>query len=200
MFTSRAEFRLSLRADNADDRLTPLAERYGIASADRIDAFRTMRDRLDAAREKLRSITVTPREAEKRGLALNQDGIRRSAYELLAYADIDLARLTDMWPELREIDRKSAESLETEARYSVYLERQEANVLQIRREEMRLIPEEFDFSAVPGLSNEIRQKLRDRRPRSIADAQRMEGMTPAALAIIIAHLRTAEANWRKGAA
>lgn len=200
MFTSRAEFRLSLRADNADDRLTPLAEQYHIASSERLAAYRSRRSRLDAAREKLRSRSVTPREAERKGLALNQDGVRRSAYELLAYPDIDLARLAEIWPELNEIDRRSVDAIETEARYSVYLDRQEANVLQIRREEARVIPDDFDFSAIPGLSNEIRQKLRDRRPRSVAESQRIEGMTPAALAIIIAHLRMAEAGWRKGAA
>ncbi|QKC94074.1 tRNA uridine-5-carboxymethylaminomethyl(34) synthesis enzyme MnmG [Mesorhizobium sp. NZP2298] len=189
MFTSRAEFRLSLRADNADERLTPLAERLGIASAQRRRRYGDVMQRLDAARDLAKALAMTPNEAARHGLEINRDGVRRSAYELLAYPGVDVAWLARIEPKFAAIDAKTAERLETEAKYSVYLDRQKTDVAQIRHEESRLIPETVDFAGVPGLSNELKQKMQARRPRSIADAQRMEGMTPAALAIIVAHVR-----------
>jgi tRNA uridine 5-carboxymethylaminomethyl modification enzyme len=200
MFTSRAEFRLSLRADNADARLTPTAMQLGIVSGERERRFEDANKKLDRARDVTKALTVTPNEAARAGLEVNRDGARRSAYELLAYPGVDMARLSVLWPELTDMDRKTIETLETEALYSVYLERQQADVAQMRREETRLIPKDIDFSAVPGLSNELKQKMRDRRPRSIADAQRVDGMTPAALAIIVAQIRHYEETDRRGAA
>lgn len=199
MFTSRAEFRLSLRADNADERLTPTAVSLGIASALRRRRFETVQHALDAARTLARNLSITPTEARKRGIDLNQDGVRRSAYDLLATKESSVASLSMVWPQLASIDPKTAERLETEAKYAVYLERQSADAAQIRREEQRSIPEGIDFTEVPGLSNEIKQKLRIRGPRSLAEAQRIDGMTPAALAIIVAHIRQAERQ-HKGAA
>ncbi|QND57631.1 tRNA uridine-5-carboxymethylaminomethyl(34) synthesis enzyme MnmG [Mesorhizobium huakuii] len=196
MFTSRAEFRLSLRADNADERLTPLAEKLGIASAQRMRRYGDVMQRLDAARELAKSLAMTPNEAARHGLEINRDGVRRSGYELLAYPDVDVAWLARVEPKFAAIDGKTAERLETEAKYSVYLDRQQSDVAQIRHEESRLIPETIDFAGVPGLSNELKQKMQARRPRSIADAQRMEGMTPAALAIIVAHVRHYESAQR----
>jgi tRNA uridine 5-carboxymethylaminomethyl modification enzyme len=192
MFTSRAEFRLSLRADNADERLTPLAIRLGVASIARQERFAEVSGRLNNARELAKAKTLTPSEARRQGIEVNMDGIRRSAYDLLSYPEMNVARLAEIWPELRSIDPRAAESLETEARYAVYLDRQMADVAHMRREEQRLIPDDIDFSMVPGLSNELRQKMRERRPRSVAAAERMEGMTPAALAIIVSHIRNAE--------
>jgi len=192
MFTSRAEFRLSLRADNADERLTPVAERLGIASVQRMQRYGDVMQRLDDARELAKSLTMTPNEAARHGLEINRDGVRRSGYELLAYPGVDVAWLARIEPRFAAIDVKTAERVETEAKYSVYLDRQKTDVAQIRHEEGRLIPETVDFAGVPGLSNELKQKMQARRPRSIADAQRMEGMTPAALAIIVAHVRHAE--------
>ncbi|RVD61125.1 tRNA uridine-5-carboxymethylaminomethyl(34) synthesis enzyme MnmG [Mesorhizobium sp. M8A.F.Ca.ET.023.02.2.1] len=189
MFTSRAEFRLSLRADNADERLTPLADKLGIASARRMQRYADVMRRLDEARQLALSLTMTPNEAARHGLEINRDGVRRSGFELLAYPGVDVAWLARVEPKFHDIDAKTAERLETEAKYSVYLDRQSTDVAQIRHEESRLIPETVDFAGVPGLSNELKQKMQARRPRSIADAQRMEGMTPAALAIIVAHVR-----------
>ncbi|EKF19029.1 tRNA uridine-5-carboxymethylaminomethyl(34) synthesis enzyme MnmG [Nitratireductor pacificus] len=189
MFTSRAEYRLSLRADNADARLTPLAIRLGIASAERARRFSEQEERLAAARELIRSRSISPNEAAKHGIMLNRDGVRRSAYDLLSYPDVDLARITRIWPELSEIPSLLCEKLETEARYAVYLERQSNDAAMLRREEAREIPGDLDFSAVPGLSNELKQKLALRRPRNVADAQKIDGMTPAALALIIAMIR-----------
>ena len=200
MFTSRAEFRLSLRADNADERLTPLAMNLGIVSEGRTRRFQDIREKLDKAREIAKALTVTPNEAVRAGLEVNRDGARRTAYELLTYPGVDVARLTVIWAELEALDNRTVDALETEARYSVYLDRQKADVAQLRREEMRLIPKDLDFSGVPGLSNELKQKMRDRRPRSIADAQRIDGMTPAALAIIVAHIRHFEDVDSRGAA
>ncbi|RWA58553.1 tRNA uridine-5-carboxymethylaminomethyl(34) synthesis enzyme MnmG [Mesorhizobium sp.] len=200
MFTSRAEFRLSLRADNADERLTPLAGRLAIASAERMQRFGEIAQRLDHARALAKSVTFTPNEAARHGLEINKDGVRRSAYELLAHPGVDMAWLTGVEPRFAALDAKTAERLETEAKYSVYLERQQADVAQIRHEESRLIPEAIDFSDVPGLSNELKQKMKSRMPRSIADAQRMEGMTPAALAIIVAHVRNCELAARRDVA
>jgi len=200
MFTSRAEFRLSLRADNADARLTPLAIELGIVSAERRARFEKARKALEAARTLARSIELTPREAARHGLAINQDGVRRSAYDLLSYAEVDVDWLSKLDPAFAQIGRKTAEALEIEAKYAVYMERQKADVARIQTEEARLIPFDLNFGNLPGLSNELKQKMGLRKPRSIAEAQRIEGMTPAALAIIIAHIRNHEQANRKGAA
>jgi len=192
MFTSRAEFRLSLRADNADERLTPLAMKLGVVSQQRMQRFNALTQDLEKARALALGTTMTPNEAARHGLEINRDGVRRSAYELLAYPGVDIAWLARIEPRFGAIDSKTAERLETEAKYSVYLDRQQADVTLIRHEERRLIPESLDFAKVPGLSNELKQKIQARQPRSIADAQRMEGMTPAALAIIVAHVRNTE--------
>jgi tRNA uridine 5-carboxymethylaminomethyl modification enzyme len=141
-------------------------------------------------------LTMTPNEAARHGLEINRDGVRRSGYELLTYPDVDVTWLVKIEPRFAAIDAKTAERLETEAKYSVYLDRQKSDVAQIRHEESRQIPETVDFASVPGLSNELKQKMQARRPRSIADAQRMEGMTPAALAIIVAHVRHHESAQR----
>lgn len=198
MFTSRAEFRLTLRADNADERLTPLGMKLGIVSSERASRFADMQARIEAARSLATSIILTPDEAARHGLTVNRDGVRRTAYELLSRPGVDMALLAGIDSRFAALDPKTAEALETEAKYAVYLDRQRADVEQLRLEEARLIPASLDFSSVPGLSNEIRQKMRERRPRSVAEAQRMEGMTPAALAIIVAHIRNSEQ--RKGAA
>lgn len=192
MFTSRAEFRLSLRTDNADDRLTPRAIDMGIVSTGRRQRFEARRDKLQWARELASTLAASPTEARRHGLNVNMDGVRRSAYELLAYPSVGLAQLTVVWPELQAIDTKTAEALETEARYAVYLDRQHADAAQIRREEQHAIGQNIDFSSLPGLSIELRQKMNNRRPRTIAEAQRIEGMTPAALSIILAHVRNSE--------
>jgi tRNA uridine 5-carboxymethylaminomethyl modification enzyme len=200
MFTSRAEFRLSLRADNADERLTPLASGLGIVSTERLRRFKRDEQRLEKARDLAKATKVTPTEAARLGLAINKDGVRRTAYSLLTYPEVNVAWLSRLDPAFAQIDGKTAERLETEAKYSVYLDRQRADVEQIRYEESRLIPPDFDFSYISGLSNELRQKLTERRPRSIADAQRMEGMTPAALALVVAHVSNDAVSRRKGAA
>jgi tRNA uridine 5-carboxymethylaminomethyl modification enzyme len=200
MFTSRAEFRLALRADNADERLTPKAMVLGVVSQARADRFRALRSKIDAARQLAQSITLTPNEAARHGLEINRDGARRTAYELLAYPGVDIDWLVRVDESFAGLDRATAEALEIEAKYAVYLDRQRADVERMRHEESVLIPDDVDFSGVSGLSNELKQKMRERRPRSVADAQRMEGMTPAALAVIVAHVRRTANAARRGAA
>ncbi|UGY10081.1 tRNA uridine-5-carboxymethylaminomethyl(34) synthesis enzyme MnmG [Phyllobacterium pellucidum] len=189
MFTSRAEFRLSLRADNADERLTPVAEKLGILGAARRARFAARTRDLDSARELAQSLTITPNAGAAHDLHLNRDGIRRSAYDLLAFPEIDLGRIKRIWPELGELNPRIAEALEIEAQYAVYLDRQKADVAAMEREEALMIPASLDFATTSGLSNELKQKLKQRQPRSIAEAQRIDGMTPAALALIITQIR-----------
>lgn len=192
MFTSRAEFRLSLRADNADVRLTPKAIQWGVASAERQKHFGRMERALTDARQRVSAYALTPNGARQHGLALNADGVRRTGYGLLSYPDVTFARLAEIWPELRDIDQKTAERLEIEARYAVYMERQALDAEQIRRDEGRPIPDNIDFDTVPGLSNELKDKLRQRKPSTLAEAQRIDGMTPAALALILTTVRQHE--------
>jgi tRNA uridine 5-carboxymethylaminomethyl modification enzyme len=189
MFTSRAEFRLSLRADNADERLTPEAESLGICGTARSARFAEIGERYASAGELAKSLWATPSEVYRQGIEINQDGVRRSAYQLLAYPDVDIDVLSRLWPELSALDMKTRERLEIDAKYSVYLDRQSEEAARIRDEESRALPAELDFASVPGISNELKQKLASRKPRSIGEAQRIEGMTPAALAIVLSKAR-----------
>ncbi|MCQ2002306.1 tRNA uridine-5-carboxymethylaminomethyl(34) synthesis enzyme MnmG [Rhizobium sp. NRK18] len=189
MFTSRAEYRLSLRADNADVRLTPLGIDIGCVERARREKFSQYINDMDAARDVLNALSVTPSEGAAKGLKLNQDGHRRSAYELLSYPEQSIDSLSRVWPELQSITGKLREALEIEAAYAVYLQRQASDIADARREESRQIPEDFDYSALPGLSLELRQKLQRARPVNIAQAAKVDGMTPAAVSLLIAWVR-----------
>ena len=190
MFTSRAEYRLTLRADNADMRLTPLAMQLGCVSSERKQRFTSYRMEIETGRALLMSLTVTPNEARRAGLNINLDGQRRTAYDLLSYPDYDFTALQRLWPqELGEIVPKVAEALEIEAGYSVYLDRQASAIADQQRDEDRQIPVDFDYAALSGLSNELKAKLNAVRPFSIAQAAIVEGMTPAAIALLLVHLR-----------
>ena len=189
MFTSRAEFRLSLRADNADARLTPLGAALGLVGAKRAEKYEEISERLDRARALAVSLSMTPTEAETFELRVNKDGQRRTAFDLLAYPGMHVQRLSEIWPQLAQIDAKTAERLEIEAQYDVYLRRQSASAALLRREEERLIPVEMDFSGISGISNELKQKLASRKPRSVADAQKIDGMTPAAMGLVLLAIR-----------
>ena len=189
MFTSRAEFRLSLRADNADQRLTGRGIALGCVGAER-SAFHTRKmAALEAAKGLARELSVTPNAAARYGLALNRDGQRRTAFELLAYPDVALADLAKIWPQLLDIDPVIATHLEIEAKYDVYVSRQAEDIEALRRDESLKLGEAIDYAAVTGLSNEARQRLEAARPATIGQASRMDGMTPAALTLLIAHLR-----------
>jgi len=193
MFTSRSEFRLSLRPDNADERLTPLGEGWGCIGQERKTRFAALQAKLGQARSLAQSLAVTPHEAGRFGLALNQDGRRRTAYEILGAGLASREALGAIWPAFGSIDAGTFERLETEAVYASYLDRQSAEIARVKREESRAIPADIDLDALPGLSAELRQKMRARRPRSLAEAQKIDGMTPAALALILSRVRPLEA-------
>jgi tRNA uridine 5-carboxymethylaminomethyl modification enzyme len=188
MFTSRAEYRLTLRADNADQRLTDKGIALGCVGQARSERHRDKMAALAAAKALAKSLTMTPNEAAKHGLALNRDGHRRSAFELLAYPEIEWDVLRGIWPELSAVDPSIAVHLEIDAKYDVYLKRQTADVDAFRRDE-GLVLTDIDYADVPGLSNEARGKLEAARPRTVGQAGRLDGLTPAALGILAAYLR-----------
>ncbi len=189
MFTSRAEYRLTLRADNADQRLTPLGIAAGCVGSARAAAFATKSRALGEGEALLKRLALTPDRAAKAGLSINRDGRKRSAYELLSYPDIDVTRLADVWPEIGRLDPIIANQLAVDARYSVYLARQDQDIAAFRKDEAIAIPAAFAFVAIPGLSTELRQKLERQRPASLGQAARLDGMTPAALMLLLAHLK-----------
>ncbi|MBG0794941.1 tRNA uridine-5-carboxymethylaminomethyl(34) synthesis enzyme MnmG [Methylocystis sp. H62] len=191
MFTSRAEYRLSLRADNADERLTPRGIEIGCVGADRASHHAIRAASLQAARTMLQTRELTSAAARRHGLPVNQDGLRRSAFALLSFPDITLDRLASIWPELSGIDPQTAERIETEAHYAVYLDRQQADIDAYRRDERLALPDGLDYAAIAGLSAELRGKLSYLRPRTIGQAQRIDGMTPSALTLLAARARRA---------
>ena len=189
MFTSRAEYRLALRADNADQRLTRLGIAIGCVGTGRAHAFDKKSRALTRGDELLKSLTLTPSEAGRAGLAVNRDGRKRTAYELLSYPDIDLAQLRSIWPEIGNLAPEIAEQLSVDARYAVYLSRQENDIAAFRKEESIVIPQSFAYASIAGLSTELRMKLERQRPGSLGQASRLDGMTPAALLLLLAHLK-----------
>ncbi len=197
MFTSRAEYRLTLRADNADQRLTGKGIALGCVGHERSQHHAAKMAALQAAKALAQGLAVTPNQAARRGLALNRDGHRRSAFELLAYPEIGWTELCRIWPELSAIDPAIAGHLEIDAKYDVYLKRQTADVAAFRRDES-LDLAEVDYADVPGLSNEARARLEAARPRTVGQAGRLDGLTPAALGILAAYLRR-EARQKAGA-
>jgi tRNA uridine 5-carboxymethylaminomethyl modification enzyme len=191
MFTSRAEYRLTLRADNADQRLTARGIALGCVGAERTRRHGMRMAALSAAHEFACSVSLTPTEANRHGLALNRDGQRRTAFELLSYPDVGVNKLAGIWPAFGELAPKIAEQLEIDAKYAVYLDRQAADIAAFRRDERLELPEGIDYATLKGLSNEVRQKLAAVRPRTVGQAGRIEGMTPAALTLLAAHVRRA---------
>jgi tRNA uridine 5-carboxymethylaminomethyl modification enzyme len=189
MFTSRAEYRLTLRADNADQRLTGRGIALGCVGAERARHHRAKMTALEAARTMARTVSLTPSEAARHGLSLRKDGQRRSAFELLSYPDIGVAALARIWPGFGDLDGKTAEQLEIDAKYDVYLSRQAADVESYRRDESLVLADDIDYKTLPGLSNEARLKLEAQRPRTIGQAGRIDGVTPAALTLLAAHVR-----------
>lgn len=189
MFTSRSEYRLSLRVDNADERLTRRGLALGCVGAARAAHFEASQAVLRRTRDLLDGLSLTPSEAARHGLALNRDGVRRSAFELLSYPDIDWARLSAIWPQLGEVAPRVAERLSTDATYAVYLDRQQADIAAFRRDEAIRLPASLDYGAISGLSNELRAKLETIRPGTLGQAARIEGVTPAALTLLAVHAR-----------
>ena len=191
MFTSRAEYRLSLRADNADRRLTPLGIAAGCVGAERVLRFTADRAALDAAAAQLEVLTLTPNAAANHGIAVNADGRRRTAFELLARPEVGWADLTRIWPELRAVPARAQETLTVEARYAGYLDRQRVDIAAFRADEGMVLPADLDFARIGGLTNEVRERLCLVRPTSLGAAARIPGITPAALTLLYRHARKA---------
>jgi tRNA uridine 5-carboxymethylaminomethyl modification enzyme len=193
MFTSRAEYRLTLRADNADQRLTPTGIAIGCVGPERQRRFGAKLAALEQARTRARSVSVTPNAAERHGLNINRDGQRRTAFELLSYPGIGIAEVARIWPDFAALDAGIAQQIEIDAKYAVYLDRQASDVAAFRRDEGLELPDDLDYGAMAALSWEVRHKLQSIRPRTIGQAGRIDGITPAALTLLAAHIR------RKGA-
>jgi tRNA uridine 5-carboxymethylaminomethyl modification enzyme len=191
MFTSRAEYRLKLRADNADHRLMTMGQRVGCIGAEREKSYNIKALALSTGEQLLKQLSLTPNEGAEHGLVINQDGRRRSAFDLLSLPGITMGRLQQIWPELGQLEPKIAAQLEIDARYAPYLVRQDEDVAALRRDEEMPIPLDFDFSGIPGLSTEIRQGLTAARPVTLAHAGRVEGVTPSALMLLAANLKRA---------
>jgi tRNA uridine 5-carboxymethylaminomethyl modification enzyme len=189
MFTSRAEYRLTLRADNADQRLTPIGLRLGCVGSGREQRFTAKIEALAEARRRLAELRMTPPALLRRGISVNEDGIPRSAADLLAYPGIDLARLAEVWSELASVAPEIAEQVEIDARYAGYIERQERDIASFRRDEALLLPQDLDYAAVGSLSREICDKLAGARPATLGAAARISGVTPAALVALLKHVK-----------
>ncbi len=193
MFTSRAEYRLLLRADNADQRLTPRGLALGCVSVSRETVFRTKMAALDHARTLTKSLRLSPNQLQARGIPVNADGVLRSAVDLLRHPDVDWARVTTIWPELADISQDIAEQVAIDGQYSGYLERQDAEVRAFRRDENLSLPRDLDYAAVGSLSTEVRLKLSAARPENLGAAARISGVTPAALVALLQHVKRGEA-------
>jgi len=194
MFTSRAEYRLTLRADNADQRLTPIGERAGCVSSVRTEVFGAKMARLAHARAVMRSLQLTPNDAQKQGLSVRLDGVRRTAMDLLSLPGVELPRLAEIWPDIREFSEDVGEQLEIDSQYAGYLDRQDADILAFRRDENLALPASLDYANVHGLSTEAASKLGRIRPMTLGQAARIDGVTPAALTLVLAHVRNRAAR------
>ncbi len=189
MFTSRAEFRLYLRSANADQRLTPLGVATGLVGPERRELFAAKADALANGRAMLDRLTTSPTQARKAGIAVNADGQARSAFEILSYPDVTADDVVRLFPEVEAVPAKILEQLTIDAQYAVYLDRQKADIEAVRRDEQREIPDWLDYNEIPGLSIEVRQKLNDRKPGTLAQAQAIDGVTPAAVTLLLSVIR-----------
>ncbi len=189
MFTSRAEYRLSLRADNADQRLTEKGREFGCVGTERSVAFDKKMNALSAARNGLAARTATPNEVAKAGVKINQDGVRRNGLELLSYKDVTLSTLSTLWSDLPSFEPAIAQQVENDAMYANYIQRQASDVTAVRKDENLKIPVEFSFEGISGLSKELQNKLNATRPETLGQAGRIDGMTPAALTLLLGRIK-----------
>ncbi|WP_120498264.1 tRNA uridine-5-carboxymethylaminomethyl(34) synthesis enzyme MnmG [Kiloniella sp. EL199] len=195
MFTSRAEYRLKLRADNADQRLTPIGLDIGCIREDRASVFKNKMSKLSKARAFAKEHSATPNELISYDINVNKDGQRRSIFDLLRYPDVTIEVLTKVWPELSQFDQVIVEQLEIDASYAGYIERQDADIRAFRKDEALKLPENFDYASVPSLSNEIVQKLNQSKPETLGAASRISGVTPAALVALLRYVRKLDKNY-----
>jgi len=189
MFTSRAEYRLALRADNADTRLTPLGESLGMVSQNRTDVFHVKHRAFEEAEQLAKRLKASPSILKSKGLTINQDGITRNVTDLLAYPNITIHDLVNIWPELKTLSDAQSVYLKTQATYAGYLERQAKDVEVFRRDKGLRIPESLDYDKIGGLSNEVKQKLKENEPETLGQASNIEGMTPGALMAVLAYIK-----------
>ncbi|VAW24291.1 tRNA-5-carboxymethylaminomethyl-2-thiouridine(34)synthesis protein MnmG [hydrothermal vent metagenome] len=194
MFTSRAEFRLHLRADNADQRLSEIADKIGLLSKQRMDVFTKKSVQLQYGTKILKDLYISPTRAADVGIEMSLDGKMRSAYELLSYPGVKIEQVSNIWPELNSISPKIFEQLAVDARYAPYLERQRHDIAAVIRDENKLIPVGLDYSGIAGLSGELMEKLGRLKPASIAQAQKIEGITPAAIILILSAIKRQSPN------
>lgn len=199
MFTSRAEYRLRLRADNADQRLTPIGIGIGLVGSERANMFHVKQQAIETGVKLLKSLSMTPNEADRFSISIKKDGRRRTAFDLLSYKDVSYDDLAGVWPELTELDDLTRQQIITEARYAVYLERQDADIAALRKDEAMAIPSGFCYDGIAGLSTELKTKLINSKPETLAQAGRIDGMTPAAMMLLLAHLKRAAKQNRKSA-
>jgi tRNA uridine 5-carboxymethylaminomethyl modification enzyme len=192
MFTSRAEYRLYLRADNADQRLTPRGVDIGCVGEDRQQAFSTKMDTLERGRSTIQALLFSPRELEAYGVHVSNDGQRRTGLDVMGSMNLDESELMKIMPVLGTLDQEIRKQIAYDAVYSRYLDRQEVQIAQLRREEATHIGSDFDYAAMSGLSNELKGKLMRSRPVTLAQASKIEGMTPSALALLLSAIRKQE--------
>jgi len=189
MFTSRAEYRLTLRSDNADLRLTTLGIKANLVGPKRTESFNSKLRLLNSSIEKLKSLQITPNELQKLGTSINQDGIRRNAYDLISHQQVGFEKIAAIWPELNEIPKTISTQIRIESMYSGYLDRQNAEIKEFRKEDSITIPKDIDYAIIPSLSNEVRQKLAKHQPANIGAAGRIPGITPASLTAVLHFIR-----------
>lgn len=194
MFTSRAEYRLTLRADNADERLTPIGIELGCVGEERSKAFQVKMAYLDSIRRQIQKLSMTPNEVAKFGVKMNQDGRRRTAMEVLAYNGVEFSKLIEMWPELESVEKYARTQMKTEATYAGYLDRQKSDIAALKKDEALKLPVDLNYSDIGGLSNEVRTKLASTRPTTLGQASRIEGVTPGAITALLAHVKRSKRN------
>ena len=189
MFTSRAEYRLSLRADNADTRLTQIGINIGLVRSDRSKVFSKKTNKINELNSTLKTLELSPNEADKFKIKIAKDGVKRSAFEILSRKGVNFDKLRTIWTIIPKASKKEEEQVEISAHYSGYLEKQEADIISFRKDENLLIPDNMDYDKLSGLSNEVKSKFSLIRPKTLGQALRIDGITPAAAFILLSHLK-----------
>ena len=199
MFTSRAEYRLSLRADNADTRLTQLGINIGLVEAKRMEIYTKKVNKINELNNTLKSFKISPNEAEKFDIKIAKDGVKRSAFDILSREGVTFNKLRSIWNKIPKASREEEEQIEISAHYSGYLEKQEADIVAFRKDENLIIPKDIDYSKLSGLSNEVKSKFRLIRPKTLGQALRIDGITPAAVYILLSHVKKGYKRLKKRA-